>query len=205
VFAWAHANSLKLKHPIQEKQMTDSSFFGIAKQSVGWAIALSILLILAGLLAVVVPPAAGIAVAILIAWLLVLGGVAHLAFAWHVRSTGGHFWEVLIGLLYVALGIYLLVRPVVGLASLTLLLASYLFARGIGVIILGFHIRRMSGAWWLFFDGAIALILGAMIAFSWPSSSEWAIGTLIGISMVFAGFSRLQIALAARRLLTKTA
>lgn len=185
--------------------MTDSAFFGIAKQSFGWAIALSVLLILAGIFAIVLPPAAGIAVAILIAWLLVLGGLAHLVFAWHMRSTGGHIWEFLIGLLYIAMGIYLLVRPVVGLVSLTLLLASYLFARGIVVIILGFHIRRLSGAGWLFFDGATALILGAMIALSWPSSSEWAIGTLIGISMLFAGFSRLQIALAARRLLPVTA
>jgi len=185
--------------------MADSSLIGIAKQSVGWAIAISILLILAGLLAIVIPPAAGIAVAILVAWLLILGGVAHLAFAWHVRSSGGLFWEVLIGLLYLALGIYLLVRPVVALASLTLLLASYLFVKGIVVIILAFRIRSLHGSGWLFFDGAVALILGGMIALSWPSSSEWAIGTLIGISMLFAGFTRLQIALASRRLLAQPA
>jgi len=185
--------------------MADSSLVGIAKQSVGWTIALSILLILAGILAIVIPPAAGIAVAILIAWLLIFGGVAHLVFAWHVRSAGGLLWEVILGLLYLALGIYLLVKPVVGLASLTLLLASYLFAKGIVVIILAFRMRPLSGSGWLFFDGAISLILGGMIAMSWPSSSEWAIGTLIGISMLFAGFSRLQIALAARRLLAKAA
>jgi uncharacterized membrane protein HdeD (DUF308 family) len=185
--------------------MADSSLIGIAKTSVGWAIALSILLILAGFLAIVIPPVAGIAVAILIAWLLLLGGLAHLAFAWHMRSTGGLFWEILLGLLYLALGIYLLVRPVVALASLTLLLAGYLFAKGIVVIILAFRIRGLSGSGWLFFDGAIALILGAMIALSWLSSSEWAIGTLIGVSMLFAGFTRLQIAMAARRLVAKNA
>jgi uncharacterized membrane protein HdeD (DUF308 family) len=185
--------------------MADSSITGIAKQSVGLAIALSILIILAGILAIVIPPAAGIAVAILVAWLLLLGGVAHLVFGWHLRSAGGHIWEILLGLLYLALGIYLLVRPAVALASLTLILACYLFAKGIVVIILAFRIRSLTGSGWLFFDGAISLILGAMIAMSWPSSSEWAIGTLIGISMLFAGFSRLQIALAARRLIAKTA
>ena len=55
--------------------MADSPSIGIEKQSVGWAIALSVILILAGLLAIVVPLAAGIGVAIVIAWLLVLGGV----------------------------------------------------------------------------------------------------------------------------------
>ncbi len=185
--------------------MADSSLIGIAKQSVGWAIALSILLILAGILAIVVPLAAGIGVAVVIAWLLVLGGVAHLAIAWHIRSTGGLIWQVLLGLLYLALAVYLLLWPVAGLASLTLLLAGYLSVKGTLVLILAFRIRHLPGSSWLFFDGIISLILGAMIGLSWPSSSEWAIGTLIGISMFFAGITRLPMAMAARRTLAKAA
>jgi len=185
--------------------MAESSLVGIAKQSVGWAIALSVLLILAGILAIVVPPAAGIGVAIVIAWLVLLGGIAHLAIAWHIRSTGGMIWELLVGLLYLAVAVYMLLWPVAGLASLTLLLAAYLFGRGILELILGFRIRHISGSSWLFFDGVIALILGTMIGLSWPSSSEWAIGTLIGISMLFAGINRLPMALAARKLVAATA
>jgi uncharacterized membrane protein HdeD (DUF308 family) len=185
--------------------MAESSLVGIAKQSVGWAIALSVLLILAGILAIVVPPAAGIGVAIVIAWLVLFGGIAHLAIAWHIRSTGGMIWELLVGLLHLAVAAYMLLWPVAGLASLTLLLAAYLFGRGILELILGFRIRHLSGASWLFFDGVIALILGAMIGLSWPSSSEWAIGTLIGISMLFAGITRLPMALAARKLVTVAA
>lgn len=185
--------------------MAESSLIGIAKQSVGWAIALSVLLIVAGFLAIVVPPAAGVAVEVLVAWLLMLAGVAHLALAWHIRSTGGLVWEVLLGLLYLALALYLLVWPAAGLASLTFLLACYLSAKGILVLILAFRIRHLHGAGWLFFDGVTALVLGAMIGLSWPSSSEWAIGTLIGISMLFAGISRLPMAFAARRLVEKAA
>jgi uncharacterized membrane protein HdeD (DUF308 family) len=185
--------------------MAESSLVGIAKQSVGWAITLSVLLILAGILAIVVPPAAGIGVAIVIAWLVLLGGIAHLALAWHIRSTGGMIWELLVGLLYLAVAVYMLLWPVAGLASLTLILAAYLFGRGILELILGFRIRHISGSSWLFFDGVVALILGAMIGLSWPSSSEWAIGTLIGISMLFAGITRLPMALAARRLVASPA
>ncbi len=185
--------------------MVDSSPIGIAKQAAGWAIALSVLLILAGILAIVLPPVAGIGVTIVIAWLLALAGVAHLAIAWHIRPTGGMFLELLVGLLYLAVAIYMLVWPVAGLASLTLLLACYLFAKGILVLILAFRIRHHSGAGWLSFDGIIALILGAMIGLSWPWSSEWAIGTLIGISMLFAGITRLPIAMGARRILAKPA
>jgi len=185
--------------------MAESSLVGIAKLSAGWAIALSVLLILAGILAIVVPPAAGIGVAIVIAWLVLLGGIAHLAIAWHIRSTGGTLWELLIGLLYIAVAVYMLRWPIAGLASLTLLLAAYLFGKGVLVLILAFRIRHHSGASWLFFDGVIALILGAMIGLSWPWSSEWAIGTLIGISMLFAGITRLPMALAARRLVVEPA
>ena len=70
---------------------------------------------------------------------------AHLAIAWHIRSTGGLFWELLVGLLYLAIAIYMLVWPVAGLASLTLLLAGYLFAKGIIVLILAYRIRHHSG------------------------------------------------------------
>lgn len=185
--------------------MVDSSFVGIAKQSAGWAIALSVLLILAGLLAIVVPPVAGIGVAILVAWLVLFGGVAHLALAWHIRSTGGLVWELLLGLIYLAVAIYILVWPIAGLASLTLLLAAYLFAKGILVLVLAIRVRSQPGGGWLFFDGVVTLVLGGMIALSWPSSSEWAIGTLIGISMLFAGIARLPMALAARRLISKPA
>jgi uncharacterized membrane protein HdeD (DUF308 family) len=179
--------------------MTVASAIGIVKQSVGWTIALSILIIVAGILAILVPPAAGIAVALFVAWLLIFSGVAHLAFAWHVRATKGYLWELLLGTLYVLLGVYLILHPLAGLASLTLLLAAYLFAKGVLEFILAYRLRPMPGSGWIIFDGFIALILGAMIALSWPSSSEWAIGTLIGISMLFAGISRLSLSLAARR------
>jgi uncharacterized membrane protein HdeD (DUF308 family) len=185
--------------------MAESSLVGIAKQSVGWAIALSVLLIIAGILAIVIPPAAGIGVAIVIAWLVLLGGVAHLAIAWHIRSTGGMVWELLVGLLYFAVAFYMLFWPVAGLASLTLLLAAYLFGKGVLELILGFRLRHLPGTTWFYLDGVIAIILGAMIGLSWPSSSEWAIGTLIGISMLFAGLNRLPMALAARKLVAVAA
>jgi len=90
-------------------------------------------MIIAGILAIVVPPAAGIAVAILVGWLLVFSGGAHLAFAWRTRGTGGFLWEVLLGILYIAVGAYLLLHPVAGLASLTLALAISVRGRNVGI------------------------------------------------------------------------
>ena len=92
-----------------------------------------------------------------------------------------------------------------GLASLTLALAIYLFAEGVSELILSFRLRPMPGSGWLLFDGIITLILGVMIWRTWPSSTEWVIDTLVGISMLFSGVSRLMLFLTARRLVAKLA
>ncbi len=183
--------------------MSTTPLGSIAKKSVGWSIALSILMLLVGILAIVIPPAAGIAVLIVVAWLLMFSGAAHLVFAWHTRSTGGFIWELLLGLLYIFTGVYAWLHPIAGLASLTLVLAVYLFIEGILEFVLSFRLRPMPGANWLLVDGVVTLILAILIWRSWPSSSEWVIGTLVGISMIFSGTSRLALSLAARSALAK--
>jgi uncharacterized membrane protein HdeD (DUF308 family) len=175
----------------------------LAKESLGWLTALSVLMIIAGLLAIVVPPAAGIAVAIFVGWLLIFSGGAHLAFAWRTRTTAGFLWELLLGILYVAVGAYVLLHPVAGLATLTLALAIYLFVEGILELALSFLLRPMPGSSWILFDGVITLILAVMIWRTWPSSTEWVIGTLVGVSMLFSGLTRLMLCLAGRRLVAK--
>ena len=185
--------------------MGKSSLGTIAKQSVGWSIGLSILMIVAGILAIVMPPAAGIAVLVIVAWLLVFSGAVHLVFAWHTRTAGGMIWELLLGVLYILVGVYALLHPVAGLASLTVSLAIYLFAEGLLEFILSFRLRPMPGSNWLLFDGIITLILAILIWRSWPSSTEWVIGTLVGISMLFSGAARLSLSLAARRVVAKLA
>jgi len=185
--------------------MSTVSLGTIAKESVGWSIALSVLMILSGVLAIVIPPAGGIAALVVVAWLLMFSGAAHLVFAWHTRTAGGIVWELLLGILYLFVGVYALLNPVAGLASLTLVLAIYLFMEAGLELILSFRLRPLAGSNWLLFDGIITLILAILIWRSWPSSSEWVIGTLVGISMLFSGAARLSLSLAARRVISKLA
>lgn len=110
--------------------MNTTSLGTIAKQSVGWSIGLSVLMLLAGVLAIVIPPAAGIAVVIVVAWLLIFSGTAHLIFAWHTRKTGRFLFELLIGILYILVGVYTLLHRIAGLASLTLVLVFIYLRRG---------------------------------------------------------------------------
>jgi len=180
--------------------MSASSAPVFVKESIGWSIALSVLMILAGMAAIIVPPLAGIAVAILLAWLLVLGGLAHLVFAWHTRTHGVMVWGMILGILYIAVGVFLFVRPIVALASLTLLLACYLLAEGVLEFILWFRMKHFPGGGWLLFDGIITVIVGMLIWMTWPSNTDWVIGTLVGISILFSGVSRLALSLRARSL-----
>jgi uncharacterized membrane protein HdeD (DUF308 family) len=185
--------------------MNATSVAGFVQKSVGLSIALSALMILAGILAIASPMAAGIAVNLLVAWLLVFSGATHLVFAWYTRTAGGFVWELLVGILYILTGAYLLRQPLVGLASLTFALAIYLLLEAILELILGFLLRVFPGARWLLFDGIVTLILAVMIWRAWPSSSGWAIGTLVGVSMLFSGTSRLMLSLAARSVVRKLA
>ena len=93
--------------------------------SMAWSVGISVLLILAGLLAIAIPRAAGIAVSELIGWLLVLSGIGHLIFAFHTRNYGGLVWELLLGIIYFLVGTYLLLFPVAGLITVTFALAIY--------------------------------------------------------------------------------
>jgi uncharacterized membrane protein HdeD (DUF308 family) len=172
----------------------------IAFKSTGWSITLSILLILAGFAAILLPPIMGLGVTLFLGWLLILSGVTHLVFAWKAHSAGAVLWEILVGLVYLFAGGYLILHPLAGLLSLTLILAVYLFVEGIFEIILAFQVVR-SGKAWMILDGVITLILAFMIWRTWPVSTVWAIGTLVGISMLFSGISRLMFSLNARRTL----
>jgi uncharacterized membrane protein HdeD (DUF308 family) len=90
-------------------------------------------------------------------------------------------------------------HPVTGVASLTLILASLFLIEGILQLVLFFKMRSLQGSSWMLIDGVITLLLGLLIYLQWPSSSAWAIGTLVGISMIMSGVSRVMLSLAVRK------
>lgn len=172
------------------------------RASLGWSIVLSVIMIVAGILAIAMPLAAAIAVNIFVAWMLMFSGAAHLVFAWQRRHSRGFIWQLLLGILYAFIGAYILVNPALGLISLTLAIAVYLLFEGVLELILAFQIRPTRAWGWLLFDGILTLVLGFMIWMAWPAGSELIIAILVGISMLFSGISRLMLSLAAHHLAT---
>jgi uncharacterized membrane protein HdeD (DUF308 family) len=165
-----------------------------------WSIVLSVLMTAVGALAIFSPAIAGVAVAVLFGWLLIVSGILHLAFAWKAGRAGAVIWEILLGMLYGGIGFYLLVRPVAGLESLTLALAIYLVMESVLELILAIRLRPEPGSGWLLFDGILTLALAQLIWGAGPLSSVWAVGTLVGVSMFFSGITRLKLSVAARRI-----
>src|SRR6202041_4203673 len=95
----------------------------LVKKSLGWAIALSVLMVIRGMVAIVIPPIAGIAVTIFVGWLLVFSGVMHFVYAWHTRGAGGIILELFLGIAYSFVGVYVLLGALQGMGSETLALA----------------------------------------------------------------------------------
>jgi uncharacterized membrane protein HdeD (DUF308 family) len=179
--------------------MVEQSSVAIARHASTWSILWGVLLILFGMVAIASPLLAAVAVNGIIAWLIVFSGVVHIVLAFHSHGAGSVIWKLLVGLAYICFGAYLILHPVIGVASLTLLLASLFLIEGILNIILFFKMRSLRGSSWMLIDGIITLLLGLMIYVQWPSSTAWAIGILVGVSMIMSGISRVMLTLAARK------
>lgn len=185
--------------------MSATQALPIAKSTLNWSILFSILLIIAGILAITMPLVASLTVSIVIGWLLVFGAVMHLILAFNIHSAGTTIWQILLAALYGFTGAWTLMHPVGGMQALTLTLAIYLFVEAIFECILYFAVRARRGAAWLLFDGVVTLVLAFLIWRTWPSSSDWVLGTLVGISMFFSGAARLMFSLGARHAISQIA
>lgn len=157
-----------------------------------------VLLIVFGMLAVGSPYLAAVAVNVVVAWLIVLAGAVHVMLAFRAHGAGSVIWKLLVGIAYLCFGGYLIVHPVLGVTSLTLALALLFLIEGILNVVLYVKMRPIQGSIWVLIDGIVTLLLGMMIYMQWPSSSAWAIGTLVGISMIISGVARVMMSLAVR-------
>ncbi len=179
--------------------MAHQSSAEIGRHASTWSIVWGLSLIVFGMLAIGAPLLAAVAVSGIIAWLIVFSGVIHIVLAFHSHGAGSVIWKLLVGIAYVLFGGYLIMHPLIGVATLTLLLASLFLIEGILNIVLFFKMRALRGSSWMLIDGIITLLLGLMIYLQWPSSSAWAIGILVGVSLIMSGISRVMLSLAARK------
>jgi len=164
----------------------------------GWFMGLGILLILLGTVAIGAPLATGVAVNLLIGWLLVISGVAHGIHAFKGSGRRGGLIQILCGLLYLAVGVMMIRNPITGLLVLTLTVLVYFIVSGIFKIVLAIRVENLPQRGWVTVSGILSMALAIYIGGQFPTSAMWVIGMLFGIEMIFSGWAFVMIAVAAR-------
>jgi uncharacterized membrane protein HdeD (DUF308 family) len=158
------------------------------------SIILGAVLIVLGIVAIVFPFFSTLVAESWAALILIAAGLTKIVYAFQTRTENGFIWKLLVSILYVATGLILWLYPLQGAITLTLVLGTFLFTEGIFEIILAFRVRSTPNWFWVLANGIVTLVLGSIIWFQLPTSATWVLGTLLGISILSSGVSRIMLA-----------
>lgn len=168
------------------------------RRSWGWLMAEGIVLIVLGVLGLGAVAMLSLASAIWFGAMIFVGGIVVLVDAFRHQGWRSRLWHILIGVLYVAVGVMTFVNPLVATASLTLLAGAALVATGVLRLIVAFQNRQLASWVWVALSGLLSLLLGGMILMQWPGSSLWVLGTFLAIELIFQGWAAIALARAIR-------
>ncbi len=159
-----------------------------------WGVVMGVLTAVIGIVMIIYPMAAATVTTIFVGWSLFFVGVAQLIFAFQSTGAGHFFLKLLTSLLYAITGLALIFFPISGVAALTIVLGSVFIVAAALLIATAFQLRPIAGWGWFLADGIADAAIAILILAGWPSSSYWAIGTLVGVSVLMTGISRVIIA-----------
>jgi uncharacterized membrane protein HdeD (DUF308 family) len=185
----------------EAEQAIGRAFSNAIHQHWGLFLAEGIILVILGAIAIIEPPFATLAFTIVIGWLFLASGIMGLITTFWARGAPGFWWSLISALVAIAAGVVLLMWPISGTLSLTLVLIAFFIVEGVASIMYAIdHRSQLTGQWvWMLISGIIDLILALIIFIGLPGTAEWALGLLVGINMVFGGAALIAIALAARK------
>ncbi len=173
----------------EHTESVDAGLIDAIRKNAGLTVASGVVLIVAGLLAILSPLVAGLSITIMVGAMLAVSGISQCFLAFRAGAFGRALVVFIIGVLMTIAGFYMISQPVSGLATLTLILMAYLIASGILEIVVAFQLRPADGWRLELFNGAVTLILGILLWRQFPLSGAWAIGILFGIKMLFSGWA----------------
>lgn len=153
-----------------------------------------IIAIVLGVAAILIPNISTLVAETWLALILISVGASNTFYAAKNRPDG-FGWQVFLGLLYIGTGVLLFAYPLNGILTLTLLLGSFFLTEGVFESVLAFKLRPQKNWGWVLGNGVITLILGLLVWLEWPQDAPWAIGTLVGISVLSTGVSRVMLSL----------
>ena len=184
----------------QNAERMGRAFAGAIHEHWGLFLAEGIILVILGIAAIALPPIATLAFTIIIGWVFLISGVVGLFTTFWARHVPGFWWSLISAIIGIAAGVVLLLWPITGTLSLTLVLIAFFVIEGIVSIMYAIeHRNQLTGRWgWMLVSGIIDLILAGIIFAGLPETAVWALGLLVGINMLFGGAALIAMALAAR-------
>ena len=153
----------------------------------GWIIALGVVYVIAGFIALGSVVMATVASVFVVGVMMIIAGVAEVFNAFQIKSWGKFLVWALLGVLYIIAGFITFENPLFAAVILTLLLGISLIASGVVRIFLAFSMKRESPWIWVLVSSLITLVLGVLILARWPVSSVYTLGIFLGIDLVMAG------------------
>lgn len=178
------------QHPLSMKQLQDNW---------GWYLVLGIAMTVIGMLAIAYSWVATIFSVLYLGSILVALGILEFIKAFKLNLWSNFFLHIFLGVLFVVGGIYLVVYPAINAITLTLLLSIFFIVSGFLKIIFAIATKALPHRVWLLINGIITTILGIMIWSQWPVSGLWVIGLLVGIDMLFTGWTWIMLSLLAKK------
>lgn len=166
--------------------------------NVGWYIGMGVGLMILGILAILLPLVATLAIEFVIGVLFLIGGIMLFYHAVRWRRSSNLATSIVISLVYAVVGVLLLAYPLHGLITLTFLLAFFFLATGVFKIIQSFQMRPASRWGWALASGILSVVLGIILVLGMPWTALWAMGVIVGIDLLFTGWSMIMISLAIR-------
>ena len=179
--------------------------FGELKKHWAWMLSLGIVMLILGVIGLGMTVLFNEIVVMYFGFLLLFGSGVQLMQAFRAEAWKGRVWHVLIALVYIVGGIIAVTEPVIAGMTLALLIAWTLIVIGMLRLFMALQMRGANGWLWTLLGGVLSVVLGVMIINEWPQSGLWVIGLFVAIEILFAGWSQIMIALAAKNYTAKDA
>ena len=164
----------------------------------GWFLALGIVLMSCGALAVALPAVSTFAASVVLGAALSIAGAVKIIQSLQIKEWSGFIWQELTGAVELVGGILIFVNPLKGALAITLLIALVFLVQGFLQITLALRIRKQDGWHWLLIAGLVALGASAALTLKLPYTRYFTPGTVAGIALLIAGGAYVVIALALR-------
>ncbi|MGO4667755.1 HdeD family acid-resistance protein [Bosea sp. 2YAB26] len=180
-------------------QNSSRSDHSLVRLMSGKIIALGIALVICGIIAIASPAISTMAVTLFLGLILAVAGAFKVVQSFMVKEWSGFVWQLLVGMIELLGGILVYFNPMKGAIAITLVIALVLIAEGLAQLGLAIKMRAQSGVGWMFLSSIITIVVGVALAMRLPYGGIYAPGTLVGVSLLFAGWAYIAIALAARK------